>query len=151
MNTVSRHPGLKALARRWLRFNAVGAIGIGVQLAALALYKSGLGIHYLLATALAVETAVLHNFVWHEKWTWRERTVDSTPRPVLARLLRFHLSNGLVSILSNVVLMRVFAGHFRLHYLVANVISILITSAANFALSEWFVFRPADLDEGETK
>ncbi|MCW5979289.1 MAG: GtrA family protein [Bryobacteraceae bacterium] len=133
----------KPLARRWLRFNAVGAGGIAVQLAALALYKSGLGLHYLAATALAVETAVLHNFVWHERWTWRERTADATVAAVAGRLFRFHVSNGLVSILSNVVLMRIFAGYFHLHYLPANAIAIAITSLANFALSEWFVFaRP---------
>ena len=133
--------GRLQLGLRWLKFNAVGAIGIGVQLAALALYKGGFGIYYLTATAMAVETAVLHNFVWHERWTWRERTrLDSGRRSLLGRLLRFHLSNGLVSILSNVVLMRFFAGYLGLHYMVANLIAIAITALANFALSEWFVF-----------
>jgi putative flippase GtrA len=47
---------------RWLRFNAVGALGICIQLAVLAFLRSGLGMNYLLATALAVEATVLHNF-----------------------------------------------------------------------------------------
>jgi hypothetical protein len=34
------------------------------------------------------------------------------------------LKENLISILSNVVLMRLFAGHFRLHYLLANLVSI---------------------------
>lgn len=134
-------PALRRLVNRWLKFNTVGAIGVAVQLVALTVYKSGLGIHYLAATALAVETAVLHNFIWHERWTWRERTrLDPARRSLLGRLLRFHVSNGLVSILSNVVLMRLFAGYFGLHYLLANVISIAITAVANFLLSELFVF-----------
>ena len=58
---------------RWLKFNAVGAIGIAVQLAVLTLLKSGLGLNYLLATALAVEVTVLHNFFWHERFTWGDR------------------------------------------------------------------------------
>src|SRR5436190_21825889 len=33
------------------------------------------GLPYLLATALAVEGAILHNFVWHERWTWADRVV----------------------------------------------------------------------------
>jgi len=45
---------------RWLKFNAVGAGGVAVQLAFLALLVR-LGVHYLLATALAVEAAVLQN------------------------------------------------------------------------------------------
>lgn len=126
------------LAPRWLRFNAVGAIGIVVQLAALAAFKLA-GLHYLIATALAVECAVLHNFVWHQRWTWRDRPADT--RGTLARLLRFNLSNGALSILSNVVLMRVLVGTFGLHYLAANVVAIAITSLANFLASEYFVFR----------
>lgn len=47
----------------WLKFNAVGGMGIGVQLITLTGLKSGLHIDYLLATALAVEAAVVHNFI----------------------------------------------------------------------------------------
>lgn len=129
---------------RWLRFNAVGALGIAVQLGALAFYTSVLGIHYLVSTAFAVETAVLHNFFWHEHWTWRDRSrLNPGRRHLLGRLLRFHLSNGLVSLLANVVLMRVFVGYFGMYYLAANMVAITITSIANFLLSELFVFpRP---------
>jgi len=133
--------GRLQLGVRWLKFNAVGALGIGVQLLALALFKGVFGIHYLIATAMAVETAVLHNFVWHEHWTWRDRNLlEPGRRSLLGRLLRFHLSNGLVSILANVVLMRLFAGYFGLHYMVANLMAIAVTSIANFLLSELFVF-----------
>ena len=47
------------LATRWLKFNLVGAIGIVVQMGAFALLFSGLHVDYMVATALAVETAVL--------------------------------------------------------------------------------------------
>ena len=59
---------------RWVKFNAVGIIGVGVQLVVLTVLTSGLDLHYLPATFLAVESAVLHNFMWHERWTWRDRT-----------------------------------------------------------------------------
>ena len=55
---------------RWIKFNAVGAIGIGVQLAALAIFRSWMKLDYLLATGLAVEIAVIHNFLWHARFTW---------------------------------------------------------------------------------
>ena len=58
-----------SLLKRWLRFGAVGALGVLVQLGALAALAGWLGCNYLLATACAVETAVLHNFAWHERWT----------------------------------------------------------------------------------
>ena len=62
---------------RWFKFNLVGGIGIGVQLAALATLKSGLHLNYLLATTLAVETAVIHNFFWHERFTWIDRPSEN--------------------------------------------------------------------------
>ena len=126
------------MIRRWLKFNTVGAIGIVVQLAALAILTSLLRVEYLAATALAVEIAVLHNFVWHERWTWRERT---GPRGILTRLVRFNLTTGALSILSNLVLMRLFVGQLHLRPVIANMLAIAITSLANFLVSELFVFR----------
>lgn len=49
-------------ATRWLKFNLVGGMGIAVQLLMLIALKSGLRFNYLIATALAVETAVIHNY-----------------------------------------------------------------------------------------
>ena len=80
MIQATAHEDRWVVFRRWLKFNSVGAIGIGVQLSVLTLLAGHLGLNYLLATALAVETAVLHNFVWHEKWTWADRFTSSTPR-----------------------------------------------------------------------
>jgi len=126
--------------RTWLKFNAVGMIGVGVQLFVLALLKSGAGLHFLAATAVAVETAVLHNFVWHERWTWIERT-----RPFRAglpgRLLRFHLTNGLISICGNLALMWVFVSYLRLGYFAASILAISTCSVANFWASDRLVFK----------
>jgi putative flippase GtrA len=128
------------LGVRWLKFNFVGAIGIAVQMGAFALLKGALGVHYLAATALAVETAVLHNFVWHERFTWRDRP-PGTARDVALRLLKFHAGNGLVSILGNLALMRLLAGGFHLNQYLAQGLSIASCALLNFAVSEWFVFR----------
>ena len=135
---------MKRLGFRWLKFNAVGAIGIGVQLAALSLYLKGFGLHYLAATALAVETAILHNFLLHERWTWLERTrLSGGARRVLERLLKFHLGNGAVSLVANLLAMRVLTGQFGMDPLVANLISIALASVANFLVGEFLVFRSA--------
>ena len=126
--------------RRWLKFNAVGGIGIGVQLAALAIFRSLLHLDYLLATVLAVETAVLHNFLWHERFTWADRPAARFSHS-LVRLVRFNASNGLVSILGNVLLMRLLVGTLGMQYFVANLIAIAVCSLVNFLLSDCFVFH----------
>jgi putative flippase GtrA len=127
------------LTKRWLKFNAVGLAGVIVQLAALTALKQIPDFPTLAATALAVELAVLHNFYWHERWTWNTRGTPGLSQ----RLLRFHAANGLVSLVSNLLWMRLLTGPLGLHYLPANAISIAATALINFALSERFVFRPA--------
>ncbi len=135
------------LTLRLLKFNAVGAIGTGVQLAVLFALKSGLHFGYLLATALAVEAAVLHNFLWHERYTWADR-VQPSWRKSLPRLLRFNLSNGSVSILGNLALMKLMVGLGQANYLVANGIAIALCSLANFLMSQEWVFAKNASDTG---
>lgn len=122
---------------RWLKFNAVGAGGIVVQLLALALLKSGLRLDYLLATALAVEAAVVHNYFWHERFTWVDRTTGSS----WVRFAKFNLTTGLFSILGNVLVMRALVGGIHLNYFVANMLTIATCSIVNFLVSDRFVFE----------
>ncbi|MGH9589674.1 MAG: GtrA family protein [Terracidiphilus sp.] len=130
---------------RWLRFNVVGAMGMGVQLGALALLGRCDGGHYLLASAAVVELAVLHNFVWHLRVTWPDRRAGSA---VLGQLTRFHLSNGMVSLLGNLGLMRLLVGNAHLPVLAANGIAVLCCSVVNFCLGHTWAFagRPREVE-----
>jgi len=125
---------------RWLKFNLVGAIGIGVQFAALFLLKSVLGLDYLFATGIAVEMAVVHNFVWHERFTWADR-VQRSWRGSLSRFARFNLTTGAVSILGNLALMKVMVGQAHMNYLLANAVAIALCALANFLVSDGWVFE----------
>jgi putative flippase GtrA len=128
------------LFRRWLVFNGVGALGVGVQLVTLGVLVHGGGVHYLTATAIAVEAAVLHNFAWHQRWTWRDRQSRST-RATVVRLARFHLLNGTLSLVGNVAAMAVLTGGLGMDPLPANFIAVVACSALNFMASEALVFR----------
>ena len=134
---------------RWLKFNAAGLLGVGVQLAALHGLTTFAGWNYLAATALAVEITILHNFLWHERYTWRIRT-KVAPRSALRRLLHFNLANGAVSLVGNLALMRLLVGRFGFPILAANLIAIAICSTVNFILAEFFIFavKPKPHDGG---
>jgi putative flippase GtrA len=134
--------GWKTLGLRWLKFNFVGALGMGVQLAALA-GLTALGLGYLTATALAVEAAVVHNFLWHERMTWRDRAAPLF-RQVLSRFLRFQMANGAISLFGNLLLMRLLVGALHLPVLAANLGAIAACAALNFAVSDRVVFVPSD-------
>jgi len=127
------------MLRRWMIFNVVGWLGIPVQPIALWVLTGWLGLNYLLGTALAVESAILHNFVWHERWTWSDRTGKDKPG-VWLRLLRFHFANGGISLAGNLILMRVFVGTCAMNPTVGNALAIVICSLANFLASDRFVF-----------
>ena len=131
---------MKPIAARWLKFNFVGAIGIVVQMGALAFFSEVIHLSYLWATGLAVETAVLHNFAWHERFTWKHMPRGRL-RQRAARLLRFHAGNGVISILGNLALMRLLVGALHVNKYAANAVAIGVCALANFAVSEWFVFR----------
>jgi putative flippase GtrA len=130
---------LRGLFVRWVKFNAVGALGIAVQLGMLALLVGRLRVDYLLATAVAVESAVMHNFIWHEYFTWSDRT-RKVRAGFLRRLLSFHASNGMVSLFGNLLLMRLLVGIGKMPYVGANMLAILACGLANFALAELVVF-----------
>jgi putative flippase GtrA len=125
---------------RGLKFNFVGGIGIVVQLAALALFRSALHLNYLLATALAVEIAVIHNFLWHERFTWKDRP-SAHRLQSLKRFAKFNATNGAVSIAGNLLIMRALVGQFHMNYILSNLIAVTICSFINFLLSDWVVFE----------
>lgn len=130
------------MMRRWIAFNGVGALGVVVQLAALAILVRGLNVPYLWATAAAVECAVLHNFALHQRCTWRDRPADSRTA-VLTRLLRFHALNGAVSVAGNVLVAALLTGGLGFDPLASNAAAILSIGMINFAASERLVFRRA--------
>jgi putative flippase GtrA len=145
---VNRH--WQETSARWLKFNAVGGLGVAVQLGTLAFSIHVLGWSYLWATAIGVELALVHNFFWHERYTWRERTCGAQSwRAVARRLLAFHLGNGLVSLAGNLALMAWLTGKLGVSALVANVASVVVCSLVNFVIGDKLVFGAASEQPGE--
>ena len=131
---------------RFFKFNSIGVAGFVLQIASLALLLR-LGASYLVATALAVEIAVLHNFFWHERWTWRDRPAAGRGR--LARFWRFHALNGLISLVGNVLMMRLLVGAFELPPIPSNLIAVLTCALVNYFASDRLVFeKRGSKDEG---
>ena len=122
--------------KRFFKFNAVGAVGIVVQAAALFFFMKVVGLHYLVATVLAVESALLHNFVWHRRWTWADRDRSG----FASMLARFNLTTGAICIVGNLVFMSIFVGRLGLNAFAANLAAIGICSLVNFLLADRYVF-----------
>jgi putative flippase GtrA len=122
---------------RWGKFNLVGVMGAVVQLGSLDLLNRIVPGHYLACSAVALELTLLHNFVWHVHYTWSARREAAT---LPGQCVRFHLSNGMVSLAGNLALMKVLVGGVGLPVLAANGIAIVCCSLVNFCLGEIWVF-----------
>lgn len=130
---------LTAFVARWARWAAVGTLGLGVQVTTLLALVRIPGVHYVLATVMAVSGAIVHNFLWHERWTWSDRP----PRGLghrLTRLGRFTAVTGLLSIVGNVALTAAYVEHFGLPLLRANLLAVASISLLNFVAAHRLVF-----------
>jgi dolichol-phosphate mannosyltransferase len=142
---------------RYVKFGLVGASGTVVNMVILFVAQE-----YLLAfievarsrlyasLALAIAIATVNNFTWNRLWTWADRLreaaataePDQVSKPhaylLLAQFGRYTLASwigialqyGLTIWLSQ-----------ALHYLLANVIAIVIASVSNFLANDHWTFR----------
>ena len=125
---------------RFFRYNLVGAMGLSVKFSVLTALVELAGVGYLVSTAVAVEAAVMHSFIWHLRWTWRDRSAGLSRREALTCLLRFHLGTGAVAMLANLVVTRFLVQEFGIHYAAANLAATVFAGLANFMISNFVVF-----------
>ena len=132
---------------RFGRFNLVGALGAGLQIVLFDLLMKFSRIPEVTAAPIAVEIVVLHNFFWHERFTWRERKLGGL-RQRSIRLLRFHCGNGLISLVGNTLLTYGLVEGFKLPALPAAVVAIAICAPVNFLIADRWVYG-AEKTEGQ--
>jgi putative flippase GtrA len=122
--------------RRFVAFNVIGLAGVAVQLAGLLFLTHVAGMHYLTATAVAVMLSVTHNFLWHRRWTWRDR--EGAPAATFAR---FVLANGTISLAGNLGVMATLVTGAGVPPVAANAVAIVLCGLVNFWLGDAVVFR----------
>lgn len=125
------------ISGRFARFGAVGALGVVINNAVLLIAHALIGLPLLLASPIAVEVAIVHNFIWNEHWTF------GTSHFSLKRLGKFNLTSlGGLAITSGV--MYTLVSYFGIHYIVANLVGIGVATVWNFTTSlvwTWAVDR----------
>jgi len=114
---------------RLLKFSLVGLSGILVNEFSLWFFVEVLHWDRIVANVPATELAILNNFLWNDLWTFK----DLRRKPLWRRLLSFHLAaltGALVQWAIYVPL--VWLG---VHYLVANLVGILVSFVVRFAVN----------------
>ena len=127
------------LLARLGKFNLVGMLGAALQLLLLYLLTKCFHMSAVAATPVAVEIVVLHNWAWHERFTWLDRQRKGI-RQRIARLWRFHAGNGLTSLAGNTVLAYCLVERLRVSVLPSAMRAIVICSLINFFIADRWVY-----------
>ncbi|HUB82066.1 MAG TPA: GtrA family protein [Bryobacteraceae bacterium] len=122
-------------------FSLVGAVGAVLQVALFGLFAKGLRLPPPAAMAIAVELVVLHNFLWHERFTWRDRGIRGF-RHRAGRLCRFHIANGAVSLAGNTLLAWWLVQILRFPAWWSAALAVAVCAPVNFLAADRWVYRP---------
>ncbi|MFZ9649569.1 MAG: GtrA family protein [Fluviibacter sp.] len=144
IQTLQALPLIGALFRpRFIKFGIVGASGVVVNLAVLYVGQEYLftditqqTLRLNLSLALAIFIATISNFFWNRRWTWQDRKQHRTV-PVVVQFGQYALACW-VGIAVQFGLTNLFA--LFLHYMVANLIAVVIASLFNFVANDFWTF-----------
>ncbi|HEY7347157.1 MAG TPA: GtrA family protein [Ktedonobacterales bacterium] len=125
---------------RWFprlsKFLVVGGAGVLVNSGALVLLHQLLSLPLVIASMLAVELSIAHNFVWNDLWTFGKRWLS------WRRFLKFNLISLGGLVITTATLWALVTG---LHspYLLANLLGILLATGWNFIINVLWTWRKA--------
>ncbi|MCL4467262.1 MAG: GtrA family protein [Chloroflexi bacterium] len=121
---------------RFLKFALVGISGLLVNTGVLYLGHEVGGLPLVLASALAVETAIVNNYLWNNLWTFSRRSFT------IRQFFRFNLVS-LGGLVISVALLYAFVQFFGLYYLAANLLAVGMTTGWNFLLNALWAWGSA--------
>ena len=119
---------------RLSKFLLVGGTGALLNSLALLLLVQVVHLPLVPASALSVELSILHNFCWHDRWTFGRTHLS------WSRFARFNLVSlaGLVLTTGTMWLLN---RHLGLYYLAANLLGITLATAWNFVVNSCWTWR----------
>jgi dolichol-phosphate mannosyltransferase len=124
---------------RFVKFGLVGLSGVLVNEGLLWLLTVNFGFYYLISAAIAVETAIITNFILNDIWTFRDRRTPGN-KALLGRGLKFNLvSLGGLGI--NVAILWTFTEVVGISYLISNLIGIAGATLWNFIINTLWTWR----------
>jgi dolichol-phosphate mannosyltransferase len=134
MNSSSR---ISRLLKRFMSFALVGVSGIFVDMSLLYLLTDPkmFGLNLSLGKTIAAEAAIVNNFIWNDRWTFRDLVVGVNMRNMrIRRFLRFNIV-CLFGICLSIFLLNVQVKLFHLNVYIANLVAIIVVSAWNFFMN----------------
>jgi dolichol-phosphate mannosyltransferase len=133
-------PRFNMAVRRPVQFALVGASGLVLnQLFVAALTEIG-GLHYVMSAAAATQFSTTWNFVLSNSWVFGDRCPSRT---TLLRLGQSLLVNNAM-LLGRGPILVVLTDGLGIHYLLSNVISLILFIALRYVLADQWIWRQAE-------
>jgi putative flippase GtrA len=122
-----RPPGTNGMAK-FIKFLLVGGLGVVVNSLALFVLHQLIRFPLVVASLLAVELAIVNNFLWNDRWTFGRKKLS------LRRFFQFNLVScgGLVITTGT---LWVLVTHLAAPYLLANLVGIGLATCWNFGIN----------------
>ncbi|NJN73957.1 MAG: glycosyltransferase [Limnothrix sp. RL_2_0] len=121
--------------KRLLQFGLVGASGLIIDMSLLYLLFDGLGWGLTRSSLIAAEIAIINNFLWNDRWTFRDASKNQRQfRKTIKRLLKFNLICAL-GLGIKILLLNIFFNSFGWNAYLSNFLAIVLVTAWNFLLS----------------
>lgn len=122
------------------RFGIVGGVGTVINTLALYILANMIGLHYLIAGAIATETAIISNFIGNHVYTFYE---DSDGQSLRKKFVKFQLVS-MITLVGTLFILWALTNLFGQEYLLVwNLIAIVIMFLVNFLLNRQFTWTRA--------
>lgn len=126
---------------RFFRFCVVGISGLFVNGGALNFFAGPSGLNYLSSSVLAMETAIISNFILNELWTFRDR---SSRKPGMADRLRRFVKFNLICALGAILGLSVawsLSNLARLYLPISNLVGFALSTLWNYGLNSNYTWQ----------
>jgi len=115
-----------------IKFSIVGVIGAGINTGFLWILTDLAGLYYLFSSVVAIEIAIMMQFMMNDRWTFRDRKTTDAGQ-FIKRIFKSNLwrSGGLAV---NVSVLYLFTAYIGVYYLLSNIFGIICAFSLNYIL-----------------
>ncbi len=123
---------LKTDFLRLFKFSIVGGIGAVISTVLLWILTEFVGLYYLFSSVIAIEIAILMQFLMNDRWTFKDEKTDSSGQ-LIKRIIKSNIwrSGGLVV---NISVLYILTEYMGVYYLISNILGIFCAFLLNYIL-----------------
>jgi putative flippase GtrA len=132
LKRVTKH----AYTREFVKFAIVGVANTAIHLAVLFILTHYFSVYYMISSFIAFLVAVTNSFILNTTWTFRKNIRDK----VTVKYSKFFIVSAVAAV-SNLTFLYIFTEYLGVHYLVSQLIAIVLTLMINFIGNKFWTYN----------